>query len=253
MPRAQTLAMRLASPAWTRAMAALADTPPGGIVLYDDESISAYSSGTKPQKPYEMVADDMPGWFSMKCGTATYGPFDGTKITLLDVAFDVKHESDPTYERMPGMRAGTRMYRKKGTSARGTTINSRMYRPHALYAPERPGTPKRPAPSSSASGAAKKTRLEAMCQKDADDLATLPRVDASDMASASADASDMASASADVSVDGALGPPPTATLAETGDAIDDVDFEELMRNQADWDDLGDLGDLGNLDELLAMA
>jgi hypothetical protein len=230
-------------------MAALADTLPGGIVLYDDESgakpasISAYSSGTKPKKPYEMVADDMPGWFSMKCGTATYGPFDGTKITLLDVAFDVKHESDPVYERVEGKNAGTRMYRKKGTSARGTTINSDMYRPRSLYAPERPGTPKRPAPSSSASGAAKKTRLEAMCQKDADDLATLPRVEASDMASASADAS----------VDGALGPPPTATSAETGDAIADVDFEELMRNQADWDDLGDLGDLAELDELLSEA
>lgn len=239
---------------WGRAMAALAATRAGGIVTYDGGAISAYSlakkfvprsaavvsSGSaadaKLELSYKMVAGSMPGWFSMKCGTETYGPFDGAKTTLLDEAFDVKHES-MGYEKLEGKKAGTRMYRKKGTSGRGTTINVNAYRPHSLYAPERPGTPKRPAPSSSASGAAKKTRLEAMCQKDADDLATLSRFDASDMASASTDAS----------VDGALGPPPTATSAETGDAIADFDFEELMRNQADWDDLGDL------DELLSKA
>ena len=149
--------------AWGRAMAALAATPSGATVLYDGKSISAYSI-SKKKGTHVMGAVGMPGWFSMKCGTGTYGPFDGTKTTLLDEAFDAKYGSNPEYERVEGKKAGTRNYRKKGTSGRGTTINVNAYRPHSLYAPERHGTPKRPAPSSDG-GAAKKNHLASSAEQ----------------------------------------------------------------------------------------
>lgn len=161
--------------AWQRAVGALAATPTGEIVLYDGQQLSAYSI-SKKKGTHVMVAHIRPGWFTMKCESGTYGPFDSAKTTLLDVAFDHKFGNDPRYERVEGKKAGTRSYRKKGTTGRGTTINVNMYSPDTLYVGLRPGTPKRTAPSSSA-GTAKKTHLEpqlpALSREDAEDVANL--------------------------------------------------------------------------------
>lgn len=234
MPRAQTLADRLASPTWTQAMEVLADTPPGGMVLYDDESISAYSSGTKPALPYKMVAGGMPGWFSMKCGTATYGPFDGTKTTLLDVAFDVKYGSDPEYERVEGKKAGTRNYRKKGTSGRGTTINVNAYRPRSLYVPELSCAPKRPAPSSDG-GAAKKNHLASSAEQ--------TKTYISD--------ADVAAFELPANLDDAFGPPPAddSSTPSADDALarllegEEAYFDELIAAFDDNDATAMMGQL----------
>ena len=153
--------------AWGRAMAARAATPPGAIVLYDGRPISAYSLGKK-KGTHVMVAAGTPGWFSMKCETGAYGPFDGTKTTLLDEAFDAKYGSNPEYERVEGKKRA-RNYRKKGTSGRGTTINVNSYLPVSLFAAERPGTPKRSAPSGNG-GASKKTHLASSAEQPKPDI-----------------------------------------------------------------------------------
>ena len=203
--------------AWGRAMAALAATPTGGIVLYDGQPISAYSLGKK-KGTHVMVAVGMPGWFSMKCVTGTYGPFNGAKTTLLDEAFDAKYGSNPEYERVEGKRA--RNYRKKGTSGRGTTINVNSYLPVSLFAAERPGTPKRSAPSSDG-GAAKKTHLASSAEQ--------PKSDVSD---ADVAAFDVGVGELPSNLDDVFGPPTDAAetsagaSAETDDALAELFGDE---------------------------
>lgn len=237
--------------AWGRALAALAATPSGATVLYDGKTISAYSlakkfvprsaavvsSGSaadaKLELSYKMVAGSMPGWFSMKCGTETYGPFDGTKTTLLDEAFDVKHES-MGYEKLEGKKAGTRNYRKKGTSGKGTTINVNQYRPHSLYAPERPGTPKRPAPSSDG-GAAKKIHLASSAEQSKTYISD----------------ADVAAFELPANLDDAFGPPPAddSSTPSADDALarllegEEAYFDELIAAFDDNDATAMMGQL----------